>query len=168
MPTTALDPYLEEGSVTYINRISVDIEKSKEITVEVFPFGNASSDSAHLIAAITNIEIPKQLSRDQSLDFLWRAVQEDSDLVIEADPYALLALDVRGLDRSAVNLLSLLYGEAGMKDAARDELQLRYERGLDPGVENRQQRLFTPNQAGLNDVRLAREVTGWEDLADLP
>ena len=80
----------------------------------------------------------------------------------------LLALDVRALDPVAIHLLSLCFEEAGLDDAARDELVMRHKRGLDPAMASGQQRLFTANQAGMSDVLLAREEGRWAELADLP
>jgi hypothetical protein len=151
-----------------VNQVDVDIEKKTEteVTVEKYPYEKASDDH-HLVACAMNVEIPRGLSADQSLAFLWRAVQDDSDLVPEADPHALLALDVRGLNPAALRLIVLCFTEANLKDAAIDELLLRYERGLDPGSSSGQGRLFV-NGAGLEDVLTARESAGWAELARLP
>lgn len=167
VPMDALQRYVDEGEIVYVNTISVDIEKTTERTAEYYPYKHASTER-HLIASALSIEVPKGLNAERSLEFLWRAVQEDSDLVHEADPYALLALDVRGLDRASLNLLSLCFSEAGLDDKALDELQLRYDRGLDPAAESRQGRLFTPNHPAVSDVILAREAGGWDELAELP
>lgn len=167
VPAKDLQDYVDEGTVVYVNTVSVDIERTTEPTVEYYPYKHASTEH-HLVASAMNIEVPKGLNAERSLEFLWRAVQEDSDLVHEADPYALLALDVRGIDRAALNLLSLCFSEAGLDDKALDELQLRYDRGLDPASESSQGRLFTPNHPALSDVILAREAGGWDELAQLP
>jgi len=161
-----LDRFVDEGEVVYVNSVSVDIEKTIEKVVEVLEYDRA--DNRHLVCAAMNVKVPKGVSVEAALDFLWRQVQEDSDWVSEADPYGLLGLDVRGLAPPAINLLSLLFGEAGLDDAARDELMLRHERGLDPGMASGQGRLFNPNQAGMSDVILAREACGWAELALLP
>lgn len=162
-----LDRFVDEGEVVHVNSVSVDIEKTKEVTAELYRYSTASSER-HLVSAVMNIEIPKGLDAPQSLAFLWRAIQEDSDWVTEADPYSLLGLDVRGLDQQAIHLLSLCFEEAGLDEAARDELIIRYDRGLDPAMASGQQRLFTANQAGMSDVILAREAGGWQELAGLP
>jgi hypothetical protein len=147
--------------------VSVDIEKTNEKLVEVYRYGEAFT-SRHLIGAVMNIKIPKEMGLQTSLEFLWRTVQGDSDWVSEADPYSLLALDVRRLDPAAMKLLSLCFAEAGLGEDARDELFVRHERGLDPAMKSGQGRLFTPNQGGLSDVALAREEGRWEELAALP
>lgn len=161
-----LDRFVSEGSVSYVNSVNVDIEKTIEKTVELFRYSEAS-DRRHLAYVAMNVEVPKGLSVPACLEFLWRAVRDDSDLVTEADPVGLLALDVRALCRPAIHLLSLCYGEAGLDNAACDEMYLRYERGLDPGKASGQERLF-PNQGSLSDVEAAREASGWADLASLP
>lgn len=162
-----LDKFVDEGSVVYVNSVNVDIEKTTEVVVESYAYSEAS-DRRHLVCAAMNIEIPKGLDVPSALGFLWRQVQEDSDWVSEADPYGLLALDVRGLHRDAFNLLSLCFGEAGLDDAARDGLVVRFEQGLDPQATGRQGQLFAKNGLDLSDVLLAREAGGWEDLAELP
>jgi hypothetical protein len=103
----------------------------------------------------------------ECLEFLWHAVQDDSDLVTEADAHGLLALDVRGLDPRAVHLLSICFGEARLSNAQCDEMYLRYERGLDPAMASGQGRLF-PNASGMSDVEAARKAIRWDDLAALP
>ncbi len=162
-----LDRFVDEGEVVYVNSVSVDIEKTIEKTVELYTYKEAA-DKRHLAYVAMNVEIPKRISTAASLEFLWHAVQEDSDLVTEADPYGLLALDVRGLDPSAVHLLSLCFGEAGLDNAACDEMYLRYERGLDPAMASGQGRLFNANAAGMSDVEAARDAVRWDDLAELP
>jgi len=161
-----LDRFVDEGEVVYVNSVNVDIEKTTKKDVEVLEY--EAADGRHLVCAAMNVEIPKGVSVQESLELLWREVQEDSDWVSEADPYALLALDVRGLAPGAMNLLSLLFAEAKLDDAARDELFLRHKHGLDPGMTSGQGRLFNPNQAGMSDVVLAREACGWDELAILP
>ena len=162
-----LDRFVDEGEVVYVNTVSVDIEKTIEKTVELYTYKEAA-DRRHLAIVAMNVQIPKGIGAASSLDFLWHAIQEDSDLVTEADPYGLLALDVRGLSPSAVHLLSLCFGEAGLDNAASDEMYLRYERGLDPAMASGQGRLFTANAAGLDAVEVARETVRWNDLAELP
>jgi hypothetical protein len=162
-----LDRFVDEGEVVYVNSVSVDIEKTIEKTVELYKYTEASR-RRHLAYVAMSVEVPKGISVPASLEFLWRAVRDDSDLVTEADPVGLLALDVRSLDRSAIHLLSLCFGEAGLDNAACDEMYLRYERGLDPGMASGQGRLFKANAGGLSDVEAAREAAGWADLEDLP
>lgn len=162
-----LDRFVDEGEVVYVNSVSVDIEKTTEKTVELYTYQEAA-DKRHLSYVAMNVEIPKGLSAAASLETLWRAIRDDSDLVTEADPYGLLALDVRGLDRAAVHLLSLCFGEAGLDNAACDEMYLRFERGLDPAMASGQGRLFTANQGGMGDVAAAREACGWDGLESLP
>jgi hypothetical protein len=162
-----LDEFVSEGEVVRVNTVNVDVEKKTEVTVEAYSY-NEASDRRHLVGVAMNVEIPKGLDAPGSLEVLWRAISEDSDLVTEADPYCLLALDVRGLTGSAILLLSLCFGEAGLDDAARDELHLRHERGLDPAMPSGQGRLFKANQLDMSDVILAREAGGWAKLAALP
>jgi hypothetical protein len=162
-----LDRFVDEGAVVYVNRVNVDIEKTIEKTVETYSY-NEAADRRHLALVAMNVEIPKGIGVPASLDFLWRAIREDSDLVTEADATGLFALDVRALDRSAIHLLSLCFGEAGLSNAQCDEMYLRYERGLDPGMASGQSRLFQANQSGLGDVEAAREASGWSDLESLP
>lgn len=114
-----------------------------------------------------NVEIPKGISAQASLNFLWHAVQDDSDLVTEADAIGLLAIDVRRLDAGAVHLMSICFGEAGLSNTQCDEMYLRYERGLDPTTASGQGRLF-PNATGMSDVVAAREAARWSDLSQLP
>jgi hypothetical protein len=142
-------------------------EKTIEKTVEVYNYEEAAN-RRHLALVAMNVEIPKGLGIPASLEFLWRAVRDDSDLVTEADATGLFALDVRALDRSAIHLLSLCFGEAGLSNDQCDDMYLRYERGLDPGMESGQGRLFQANQSGLSDVEAARETSGWAELASLP
>ncbi len=162
-----LDRFVSEGAVVYVNRVNVDIEKTIEKTVELYTYKEAAN-RRHLALVAMNVEIPKGISAQASLGFLWHAVRDDSDLVTEADAIGLLALDVRGIDQEAAHLLSLCFGEAGLSDAQCDEMYLRYERGLDPSRASGQGRLFMANQSGLSDVEAAREATGWADLASLP
>lgn len=163
-----LDRFVDEGEVVYVNSVSVDIEKTVEQIVESYTYSEAA-DKRHLAYVAMNVVIPKAAAHaSASLDFLWRAIQADPDLVTEADPHGLLALDVRDLDPPAVHLLSICFGEAGLDDKACDEMYLRFERGLDPAMASRQGRLFNPNGAGLAEVEEARDATRWDELADLP
>ncbi len=164
-----LSSIVDEGEVVYVNRVNVDLEKTTDKTVEIFTYKEAA-ERRHLALVAMNVEIPRGVivpSVTECLEFLWHAVQDDSDLVTEADAMGLLALDVRGLEPGAVHLLSICFGEARLSDAQCDEMYLRYERGLDPAMASGQGRLF-PNAAGISDVEEARQAVRWADLSDLP
>jgi len=159
--------FVDEGEVVYVNTVSVDIEKTIEKTVELYTYKEAA-DKRHLAFVAMNVEFPQGIHPSRQLEFLWHAVQEDSDLVTEADALGLLALDVRGLDPEAVHLISICFGEARLSNAQCDEMYLRYERGLDPSMSSGQGRLFKSNGAGIGDVQAAREAVGWHELSALP
>lgn len=163
-----LDEFVDEGEVVYVNTVNVDIEKTTSSSVEVLEYESVF-DRVHIVAAAMSIDVPdNEKSVSGAIDFVWRAVQEDHDNCEAVDPAALLALDVRGLARPAVGLLSVLYGAADLGDAARDELEMRFRQGLDPvGNQGAQLRLI-PNHGGLSDVSFARKEARWEEVEDLP
>lgn len=155
-----------EGRITYVKRLSVDIERATERVVDIYSYKSAVEHA--LIAAEIGLEVPRELRPEASLAFVWKTILDKPSEIVETSEAALLALDVRELDIDGVNLLSLCYLAAGLGDKVVDDLWERWRRKLDPGSETGQGRLFTPNQAGLADVESARVETGWDELADLP
>lgn len=153
-----------EGKIVYVNKVSVDLEKTTEKTFDTYSY--ESLVGHHLVAAEIVVELPDVITSGSDLYALWQAVLEDPDLIIDTNDVALLALDVRGLSEDAVSLLSLAYLANGQSDATVDDLQNRWSRNLDPGSTSGQGRLFKAN--GMADVVEARRISGWDDLSGLP
>jgi len=155
---------VDEGEITYVNKVSVDITKTTEKVFDMYSYESLTDH--HLVAAEIVVTLPGVTADDTDLYVLWREALEDPDVIISTDEVALLALDVRGLSDDAVSLLSLAYLAGGMPDATVDDLRNRWERNLDPGQVSGQGRLFKAN--GMADVVEARRVSGWDRLSDLP
>lgn len=163
-----LDRFVDEGTVVYVNQVSVDIEKTSEKNIETYELSSAV-DRHHLISAVMAVRIPNETEdQEEALDFLWRALREDPDQIHLADSQSLLALDVRQLSPAGLHLVSILAVASGFDGAQLDELRLRHSRSLDPKESSRQGRLFTPNQSGIDEVDAARQDAGWPGLAVLP
>jgi len=155
---------VDEGEITYVNRVNVDITKTKEAIFDTYSY--ESLIGHHLVAAEIVVTLPGVTADDTDLYVLWHEALDDPDVIVSTDEVALLALDVRGLSEDAVSLLSLAYLASGQTDAAVDGLRNRWERHLDPGATSGQGRLFRAN--GMADVLEARRISGWDDLSDLP
>jgi hypothetical protein len=153
-----------DGRIVYVNKVSVDIEKTTEITFDTYSYDSLIAHN--LVAAEIVTTLPGVTTEGSDLYVLWREVLEDPDLIIDTNDVALLALDVRGLSEDAVSLLSLAYLANGQSDAAVDDLRNRWARNLDPGAGSGQGRLFKAN--GMSDVVEARRISGWDALSDLP
>jgi hypothetical protein len=160
---------LDEGKISYVNRVNVDIVKTTEKIFDYYNFESAASH--HLVVLATAVEVPDNIPSGADLDFVWRYLLSKPEALFEdnLDKVALLGLDVRDLDPDVVDLLSLAYIAAGLGDNAVDEMRLRWENKLDPGEQTRQLRLFSPNSGpGFRAVIEAREESGWDNLEDLP
>lgn len=155
-----------DGEIVYVNSVDVDIEKTVE---ERFDYYTHDSMTDHdLSVAEFAVEIPRGLNGPDSTEFLWRAIVEDPGLIYQTFDVPLLGIDVRGLDESFINLLSLLYLHAGLKDQDVDSLRERWRYGLDPGHISAQQQLFRANASGMANVQWARERANWDALRSLP
>lgn len=174
VPADDLDKYIDEGTVVYVNKVSVDIEKTVEQTAERYPYANATGK--HLVGAEMAVVVPKELvdrisageKTAGSLEILGRAIEESEDLIFAADPVALAAFDVRALGREAMNLLSLCAAIGGVDDGVISEMWRRNERGLDPVLTSGGRRLAARDGGGMASVIDAREEAGWAELAMLP
>lgn len=153
-----------DGKIVYVNRVSVDLEKTTEKTFDTYSY--ESLVGHNLVAAEIVVKLRGVIADGSDLYALWQAVLEDPDLIIDTNDVALLALDVRGLSEDAMSLLSLAYLANGQSDATVDDLRNRWERNLDPGSSSGQGRLFKAN--GMADVVEARRISGWDDLSGLP
>jgi hypothetical protein len=152
--------------IVYINDIDVDLEKTTENTYDVYEHSSLLEHA--LCAASFVVDVDKSLPIDEQLSGVWHIVLEDPEVIEYAYPEPLLALDVRDLHPDAINLLSLLYIKAGLKDPAIDAMRERWESNLDPDQVTRQQSLFRANAAGVADVVHARSIVGWSNLEELP
>lgn len=153
-----------DGEVVYVNKVNVDIEKTTEKIFDLYSYESLTEH--HLVAAEVVHKLPGVVPDDADLSVLWRAALEDPDIIVSADPIALLALDVRGLSEDVISLLSLALLAAEEPERAVDDLRHRWERGLDPGASSGQGRLFRAN--GMADVLEARRLSGWDELSSLP
>jgi len=159
-----LDCVQTDGKIVYVNKVSVDLEKTTERSFDQYSYDSLVAH--HLVAAEIVVELPDDIVTGSDLYVLWQAVLEDPDLIIDTSDVALLGLDVRGLSEDTLSLLSLAYLANGQSDAVVDDLRNRWERNLDPGSSSGQGRLFKAN--GMADVVEARRVSGWDDLSGLP
>lgn len=174
---------LDEGQrITHVNTVSVDLETTEEFTVDLFPYyyrgaAGVGAYNNDLVAAEFNPldgadteVVPDDIAVGSELRWLVESLMEDTDLFGDTNSAALLALDVRGLDVQAVNILSLCYLHSGLKDQDVNALWQRWELDLDPEAEVSQLGLFSPNAraAALADVVEARRLVPWETLGDLP
>lgn len=172
---------LDEGqTITYVNKVSVDLEKpGEELTVDFYRYysrGEASAYGADLVPVEFKMndtnedKIPEDIPRGSELRWLYELAYNDTDFWGDANKTALLALDVRELDKDAMKLISLAYLKADLGDKELDALWYRWQNNLDPSSEFRQLGLFSPNAraAGLSGVVEARKQAGWANLASLP
>lgn len=179
---------LDEGqSIKYVNEVNVDLVTEQEFSVDLYSYSERAwvHDLVPVEFQLNSTgfeEIPDDIQRGTELRWLVELALEDPGIFGDANPTALLALDVRGLDVQAMNLLSLCYMQAGLGDKEVDALWYRHNHGLDPGQEVRQLGLYdrpervrwdllTPNQrrqGGLSDVIEARKQADWASLASLP
>jgi len=155
-----------DGKIVYVNSVSVDIER-ETTTEKIFNYYTwDSAENHHLVVCGAPI------LEFSNLRGIWQHVLEAPDSLVDLDRTALLALDVRGLDPDALNLIELCYLAAGLTEADVDSLRYRWQHDLDVGEVSPQLRLFRPNAetraAGLERVAEARRASGWSDLADLP
>jgi hypothetical protein len=158
---------VDDGVVSRVNTISVDVSKS--VSGDVYLWDSASGH--HLVVA--DFTIPMASGAEASA--LWQRIGEPK-LVTEVSLELILALDVRGLDISGINLLGLLAREAGASDEALHDFRFRWEAGLDPSAPVTQMQLaFKKNSSeARHAARAVREAAeyrrdaGWEALESLP
>ena len=176
VPTDALEPYVDEGSVVYVNSVNVDIEKDGE-PLRVDSYKYADAESSNLVVMLFNDpqyadgkQVPKEIRNGTELKWIVETVSNDASVIRDTNQLALLGLDVRGLDVQAVNLIALGYMHAELGDKEVDALYYRWKHNLDPEHEVRQLQMFSPNAraAGLSDVIEARRQADWRRLEDLP
>ena len=106
---------------------------------------------------------------------IWKALIEHDDAEY-VDRDALLALDMRGMEPQAVNLLSTIATIDGVDDADIDAMRLRAEQNLDPEAPIRQMRLqFKKNPSRESEIKSAlaeteelRASLDWKRLSALP
>lgn len=159
---------LEEGEeITYVNDVDVDVSKPGESEIFDYYTWSSASKIHDLVVLASAVTIP-ELSFDEQLEFIWRSYLDDTALVQYIDTDALLALDVRGLDRNVVSWLELAYLDGGMSIGEADDMVYRYEHKLDPGEVSPQQRLFKNAAHGVGAVQAARQRVAWSGLSDLP
>lgn len=172
---------LDEGqSLDYVNRVSVDILTTTTLTIDTYPYYNKYSNRAawnnDLVIAEFYMQklddeiIPEDLTPGSELRWLTEQAAEEPDFFGDINNDALLALDVRHLDKQTMRLLSLCYAANGLKDKDIDAMWLRWSHDLDPEAAAAQQHLFSPNgrAAALSDVVEARNNVPWKRLASLP
>lgn len=181
-----LDCEHSDGSV-YISWARGDL--TTEVVADAYYYQNA--DNADLIIASFSVELSKDVFMDVTKDekqrwhrylrssglrHVWKSIMEDESLVHEIEIDPLLALDMRGVDPQAVNLLSTLAAQGGAKDDDIDALRMRAELNLDPSTPIKQMRLaFTANapeahaiKMALGEVKERREDLDWDRLSGLP
>jgi hypothetical protein len=159
---------LDEGEITYVNEVDVDVTKpGEDLVFDYYKFKSAQKHNLVLLAC--SVTIP-DLPVDEQLSYLWRQEMDNPETTYEVDDDVLLALDVRGLDPHFINLLALAYAGVELGEKAIDDMRHRHEHDLDPGSESPQGRLFknAGNAAGMGEVLRARRRVGWADLEDLP
>lgn len=155
-----------DGTITYVNTVNVDIEKTEERTYDVYLWGSAVDHN--LIVCEFVVEVPDGADLGWLFDIL--IDKDDEATVLRVDPIALAALDVRELSEEGAKLIGLQYLEAKLGEKALDEFWQRYQQRLDPSMSGSQLRLFNANSssAGLEMVDAARQESRWSDLEDLP
>lgn len=113
-----------DGTITYIHRLEVDITKS--ISGDAYPYSSAVDKNLIAAALVWRLgearaPTPEEFA-DQILEGkqpkpppapepedLWRALMQEPDKIIdEANTDVILALDVRGISKEAMNALGLL------------------------------------------------------------
>lgn len=158
--------------------VSVSATASIERTMEadVYPYSKAE-DAGLIIASFAfEVETGVRAGGTSAPDpgALWKLVREKPDHVRDVYKTALFALDVRGLDLDAINLLGMLATISDATEEELDHLRLRWDLGLDPSVPITQMRLpLKPNQAAaaedaLEHAARARSLVHWDRLASLP
>ena len=154
--------------VSYVNTINVDLES--QVTADIYPWTRAEEHEL-VVAAFS-----KPVTFDKYPETLWQLVRDDAELEVIVEPAWILALDVRGLDVSAMNLLGLLAEVGGASEDDLHALRFRWENGLDPAAPVKQMRLpFKANsaearqaEAAVRQAAVLREATGWTALSSLP
>lgn len=159
---------LRRDDIVYVNKVSVDIETpGEDIIVDVLPYVHGVWNNDLVAVEFDGNEFEPSRGPDEALREIWQFVLENPNFIHDANKDALLALDVRGLHPDAIDLLSLCYLQAGLRDRDVDAMRDRWENNLDPSASTRQGYLF-PNGAGLHEVAEARRVVAWDELAELP
>lgn len=154
-----------EGTITYVNTVNVDIEKTEEQVYDIYKWESASDHN--LIVCEFVVEVPEGASLSYVFDVL--IDKDDEASVMRVNPIALAALDVRELSEEGAKLIGLQYLEAELGDRALDEFRQRYQQKLDPSMSGAQLRLFQANAAaGLGLVEEARRESGWDEIEELP
>jgi hypothetical protein len=159
---------VEGGTVSSVNDINVDIEKS--VTVDVYPYDNAERKA--LVCADLTLEVDFERV---PIDRLWE-VLKNADIEVAAEPERLLALDVRTLTLEAMNLIGILAETVGASEDDLHDLRFRWEEKLDPKTPVRQMRLpFKKNSSearraheAIERARALRLEAGWAELSELP
>lgn len=192
VPAEDLNAYVDEGEVTYVNRVNVDIEKQGEsLQVDWYRYDDAEEANLVVVAfedpsEIGGRQVPEDIRSGTELKWMVEAITNENDRYElkfkQTNQVALLGIDVRGLDVQAVNLIALAYMAAELGDKEVDALYYRWKHNLDPGSEVKQLSLsearipvrwdlLTPNQkreGGLADVVEARRQADWARLEMLP
>ena len=171
---------LEEGqTLTYVHGLDAEVTTTTTFAVDIYRYFVKGSGGRAWTSDLVLAEfymndlaedlIPSDIPRGSELRWLRDLAEDDSDFWGDTNPEALLALDVRGLDREAMHLLSLCYAHADLKDSDISALWQRWKQNLDPSHEG-QQYLFAPNSRGgaLSSVAEARSEVAWDNLASLP
>lgn len=156
------------GTVSRVSTITADI--SKTVTGDVYLWSRAAEH--RLIVA--DFTIP--MTEKDHPSALWERIVVDKKLVTEVTPELILALDVRDLHVSAMNLLGLLAEHGGADEKALHDFRFRWEAGLDPSVPVTQIQLpFKKNSSesrragrALEEAAFYRREAGWSELEGLP
>ena len=150
---------------------TADIERTVE--ADVYPFSKA--EDAGLIVASFAFEVqPDGGSRTPGPAALWKLIRDKPGHVHEVYKDPLFALDVRGLDIDAMNLVGMLATMTDSTEEELDHLRLRWDLGIDPAVPITQMRLpLKPNQSRAADAAVAHAATArslvhWDRLEMLP
>ena len=157
---------VNDGEVTYVNRISVDVRGTRPGEGEWQSISYEAALEASLIIAALDLEIDPE-RQVVSTDMYWKLVQSGAIEVHEVYVDPILALDVRGLTLDAINLLGFLAGVGGATGKQLDNLRQRWELNLDPN-EAVQQLYLLPNPArrdaaeAIAEVQEIRQRLGWD------
>lgn len=159
--------YGDDGTVSRVTTITADISKTVRGDIYLWDY----AESHRLVVADFTIA----LADGEPLETLWQRVTAPK-VVSEVSAELILALDVRGLHVSAMNLLGLLAEHAGASETDLHDLRFRWESGLDPSTPVKQIRLpFTKNSSEGRRAREAlayaadlRREAGWSELESLP
>jgi hypothetical protein len=165
--------YSEGGTITDVTSATGTVETSVE--ANTYDFETASEHNLIVASFVFEYGSDKQ-QKLPTVDALWKLVQENPGNVQSVDAEALLALDLRGMDKDAINLIGMLAQQSDLDEESLLNIRIRWELQLDPTEPIRQTRLpFKANSSearaahgAVEQARESRESVGWTELAALP